>query len=74
MSSKKITEPKRASTRVRTISKSMKYVDEDTRREFNERHLNQLENDNYHEDQPLLSHDDDMYDNNSEVRRISRFN
>jgi hypothetical protein len=48
---KKDKEPQRASTRARVVSKSMRYVDEDTRREVRERAIQMLEADNYNEDQ-----------------------
>jgi len=52
----------RVSTRTKTISKSMRLVDEDTRREVRERRIQQLEADNYMEEQSaLVADDDDAY-------------
>eukprot|EP01035_Chromulina_nebulosa_P019448 gene19448-25329_t len=38
---------KRSSTRVKTISKSMRYIDNETRRDYKDRRILQLEADNY---------------------------
>ena len=53
-------EVKRTSTRVRVISKAMRYVDEETRREFRDRRLQMLESDNFVEE-VVDVHADDAY-------------
>lgn len=56
---------KRSSTRNVVLSKAMKHVDEETRREFRERRLQALECDNYNETEAVQA-DDDAY-NESDV-------
>jgi zinc finger HIT domain-containing protein 1 len=56
--SKKVEPPKRSS-RAKTISKAMRLVDEDTRREVRERRIQQLEADNYAEEQQSSAVDDE---------------
>lgn len=56
---------KRASTRNVVLSKAMKHVDEETRREFREKRLQSLESDNYVEGE-VTQADDDAY-NESDV-------
>lgn len=51
---------KRASTRNVVLSKAMKHVDEETRREFREKRLQALESDNYVEGE-VAQVDDDAY-------------
>jgi zinc finger HIT domain-containing protein 1 len=51
---------KRTSTRNIVLSKSMKYVDEDTRQDFREKRLNALESDNFDES-AFAGVDDDAY-------------
>ena len=52
----------RASSRVSTLSKGMRVVDSDTRRDHLYRRITQLESDNYNEDKG----EEDAYDDNSE--------
>lgn len=52
---------KRASTRNVVLSKAMKYVDEETRKEFRDKRLLALEADNYVENETKLNADDDVY-------------
>lgn len=59
---------KRASTRNVVLSKAMKHVDEETRREFREKRLQALESDNYVEGE-VAQVDDDAYAE-SEVSRL----
>ena len=61
---------KRASTRNVVLSKAMKHVDEETRREFREKRLQSLESDNYVEGE-IAQADEDAY-NDSEVGNQSR--
>jgi zinc finger HIT domain-containing protein 1 len=56
---------KRSSSRNVVLSKAMRYVDEETRREFREKRLQSLECDNY-EESAGLAQNDDAY-NESEV-------
>jgi zinc finger HIT domain-containing protein 1 len=56
---------KRSSTRNVVLSKAMKHVDEETRREFREKRLQALECDNYVE-MEAAQQEDDAY-NESEV-------
>lgn len=58
-SKKKAAEPQRTSSRARVVSKSMRYVDEDTRREVKERAIQMLEADNYNEQDYDAGADDD---------------
>jgi zinc finger HIT domain-containing protein 1 len=53
---------KRASTRNVVLSKAMKYVDEETRKEFRDKRLLALEADNYIENESVLAADDDAYE------------
>ena len=59
---------KRASTRNVVLSKAMKHVDEETRREFREKRLQALESDNYVEGE-VAQVDDDAYAE-SDVSRL----
>ena len=51
----------RVSTRVRTLAKAMRYVDEDTRKEFRSRRLMALESDNFVEEQDNNAQNEDLY-------------
>ena len=53
---------KRASTRNVVLSKAMKFVDEETRKEFRDKRLQALEADNYVENETKLGADDDAYE------------
>ena len=51
---------KRSSSRISVLSKAMKYVDEDTRRDFRDRRIQSLEADNFDETAGAQG-DDDAY-------------
>lgn len=55
----KSNEGKRQSSRVKTLSKAMKIVDEDSRRDFHDRRIMMLEADNYNAEQEISTNDDD---------------
>ena len=57
---------KRASTRNVVLSKAMRYVDEETRKEFRDKRLQALEADNYVENEVPQGGDDDAYESDEE--------
>ena len=64
--SKRPPEKRARSTRVSVISKAMRVVDSETRRDVKTRRLLSLEADNYGEEAPKTTEDDDTYDNKEE--------
>lgn len=56
-----IKEPHRTSTRVRVLSKAMKYVDDETRNEFRDKRLRMLEQDNFVEEFEITVMNDEAY-------------
>ena len=63
--------PKRTSSRVHVVSKAMRVVDVETRREVRDKRLAALEADNYNEVQNEVQ-DDDAYDDEGEDGPVSK--
>eukprot|EP00602_Paraphysomonas_sp_CaronLab_P003546 CAMPEP_0185028074 /NCGR_PEP_ID=MMETSP1103-20130426/13566_1 /TAXON_ID=36769 /ORGANISM="Paraphysomonas bandaiensis, Strain Caron Lab Isolate" /LENGTH=78 /DNA_ID=CAMNT_0027562335 /DNA_START=52 /DNA_END=289 /DNA_ORIENTATION=+ len=63
---------KRTSTRTTVVSKAMRKVDSDTRKEAKDKRLRMLEADNYNDEPTTTADDDDYSDDNEEAKTKKR--